>query len=132
MTSITTRFDYSMSFVNLKHLLMDYEMQYLATVSKIEVNVVMKSKNEAKFIQCQKCSKKGHAAANYYSRLNFIRFSTNLNVANLPHGPSTNVVTIDMVSRHNDDITNNDEFLHKSYPYYGQSSVITANGMGIR
>lgn len=46
VTSITTRMDHTMSFAQLKHLLMDHDLQLSSTKPTLEVNVATKAKNQ--------------------------------------------------------------------------------------
>lgn len=148
VTSITTRFDHSMSFTQLQQLLMDYDLQEKQSAI-VEANMVNKStKSEEKNIgtisqsqPCQICSRKGHGTINCFNRANFIRFPPTHNrklvlidVGN-PNTPLANLVASgrNVVamwypdSRATSHITANGKLLNSS-PYSSRTKVLAANG----
>lgn len=79
VTTVLTRLDYSMSFVVLQQLPMDYEIKMPKSILVISApapntasdvaNLATKSstKTSSTGIICQICNKKGHPAINYYN-----------------------------------------------------------------
>lgn len=108
VTSITTRYDPSLTFSELCELLMDHEMRKINSKSSNitpAVNFAAKtatyasnrtqsfpnkmytqgSKSE---IKCQICSRKGHGVADCYNRLNISRFPPSHNRTLSSSGPN--------------------------------------------
>lgn len=81
VTSITMRFDSSMSSINLQSMLLDQELRMgsFARVGGSISNVnVVNSPNKGKggdikYGSCQVCLNKGHSALNCYNRLNIAK-----------------------------------------------------------
>lgn len=77
VTSITTRFDHSMTFSSLCELLMDHEMRLRWKVNPLSstgfVNAVVKGESRSDF-KCQIFLRKGHSALNCHNRINLTCF----------------------------------------------------------
>lgn len=80
VTSITMRFDHSMTFPNLQQLLMDHELRIAPAqaTTTIEANIVTRPRSDSGRLKaCQICSKKGHGDIDCYNRFNATRFPPN-------------------------------------------------------
>lgn len=80
VTSITTRFDHSMTFSSFQHLLMDHDLQFSVqrqTAVPFEAHAIVRSgvKSDDQVpkskLQCQLCTRKGHVAVDCYNRISF-------------------------------------------------------------
>lgn len=139
VTSITIRFDHSITFTQFQQLLMDHDLQEEQT-NYIEANAVSKTEKfderntNIKSHPCQICSRKEHGAINCYNRVNFTRFPLTHNRKLIPIGigntssPSVNTVTIwypdSGATTH---ITSNGKILNSSKKYKGSEKVIATN-----
>lgn len=112
VTSITTKYDSSMTFAGLCELLMDHEMrlQKSQPSASLSVNTAVKSYSKKYEVaettpaqsktelRCQICSRKGHSALNCYNRLNITQFKPKHNRELSPFGPNGNNRTANSVN----------------------------------
>lgn len=71
--SITTKFDHSMTNIDLQSLLMDKEMSHPLEIPSLpSINLVSSDafNSDVKLVSCQICNKKGHGTLNCYGQFN--------------------------------------------------------------
>lgn len=143
VTSVTMRYDHSMTFSGLCELLMDQEMRVQRSQSILNnlfVNVVTKFVPRGGFSQskkaeivcqicgcttdllCQICGRKCHSAVDCYNRLNLSRFPPHNKRELTPSGPT----------RSNQTTPHSANMMTVWYPDSGATSHITSSSLNVQ
>lgn len=134
VTSITTRFDPTMTFATLCELLMDQEINPLSLAQS--VNAVVKpesrptqsvSPSPKSDLKYQICQRKVHSALNYYNKINLSHFPPTHNRELSPFNPNGNNRSSIWYLGATSHITSSSDNIQHPHPFSSNHCILTAD-----